>query len=404
MGKVKLLQEIRQMQFEKLYDNWRAKRLTEEEAAELLGMHPRTFRRWSRKYEEEGIDGLVDQRIEGLSNRAAPVDEVMEMIQLFKTKYYDFNVKHFHERWVNKHAGSRSYTWVKNKLQERRLVEREKSRGPYRKHRDRKPMIGMMIHQDGSTHEWIQDEMWDLIITMDDADSQIYSGFFVEEEGTWSTFQGIKEVIKEKGLFCSFYTDRGSHYWTTSKAGEKVDEDKPTQVNRALKYLGIEMIPAYSPEARGRSERTFGTIQGRLPQELRLEQIKTMSEANRYLREVFIPDFNRRFTVEAAVEGSAFVPWFNTLNIDDILCIQEQRTVNKDNTIDYNNKRLQLPNHGQGNHLAKTKVRVHEYEDGQLAVFHGPLCLGKFSKEGELLVLVKEQRLSHQMLADNVLC
>lgn len=167
------------MHFEKLYENWHSKRLTEEEAADLLGVSSRTFRRWCRKYEDDGITGLADKRLEKLSNKAAPIDEVIEMLILFETQYWDFNVKHFHEHWVNDHGGARSYAWTKNKLQQNRLVKRTKARGPYRKMRPRKPMVGMMLHQDGSSHEWVPNEYWDLIVTMDDANSEIYTATFV---------------------------------------------------------------------------------------------------------------------------------------------------------------------------------------------------------------------------------
>jgi len=267
------------MQFEKMYDNWACGRLNAEEAAELLGMSSRNFRRWCRAYEAEGAEGLADKRLEAPSNRAAPVDEVTQMLSLFETTYSGFNIKHFHEYLLMQHNFSRSYNWTRNQLHNAGVVVKKKKRGPYKKRRERKPMPGMMLHQDGSSHEWITGCFWDLIITLDDANSEIYSGFFVEEEGTISTFRGLKEVILKKGLFCSLYTDRGSHYWHTPEVGGKVNKENVTQVHRALKHLGIELIPAYSPEARGRSERMFGTIQGRLPQELKLAGVKTMEEA-----------------------------------------------------------------------------------------------------------------------------
>jgi len=215
------------MQFEKMYDSWSYGRINAKEASELLGMSTRNFRRWCRSYEAEGADGLADKRIEKASNRAAPVDEVTQMLNLFETKYNDFNIKHFHEYLLSKHNFSRSYNWTRKQLQKNGLVAQKKKRGPYRKQRDRKPMVGMMIHQDGSSHEWVEDCFWDLIVTLDDATGEIYSAFFVQEEGTMSTFRGLKEVILKKGLFCSMYTDRGSHYWTTPEVGGKVDKECP---------------------------------------------------------------------------------------------------------------------------------------------------------------------------------
>ncbi len=237
-----------------------------------------------------------------------------------------------------------------------------------------------MLHQDGSTHEWVPGQWWDLIVTMDDATSDIHSAFFVEEEGTMSAFQALSETISSKGLFCSLYADRASHYWHTPDAGGKVDRDNPTQVGRALAQLGIELIPAYSPEARGRSERMFGTLQKRLPQELRLAGITTMDEANRFLRETFLPDHNRRFAIAPEAPGSAFVPFAG--NLDDILCVQVERTVAGDNTVRYKGMTLQIPENRHRHHYVKARVRVHEYPDGHLAIFHGPRHLAEYSADG----------------------
>jgi hypothetical protein len=244
-------------------------------------------------------------------------------------------------------------------------------------------MAGMLLHQDGSSHEWVPDVVWDLIVTMDDATSEIYSGFFVPEEGTMSSFQGLSEVIAARGLFCSFYTDRASHYWHTPNAGGKVDKDNPTQVGRALAQLGIEHIPAYSPEARGRSERMFGTLQNRLPQELRVAGISTMAEANRFLEDVFWPAHNARFARPAEEAASAFVPFAGPL--DDILCVHEDRVVGNDNTVRYKRLSLQIPPHRCRHHFVKARVRVHEYPDGHLAVFHGPRCLARYHADGEMI-------------------
>jgi transposase len=288
MGRVRVLSEVRAMRFEEVFGRYRCGRLSCEEA--VLGMSVSSFFRWRRRYEAGG--GLADQRIGKASARRAPVDEVARVLELFETRYFDFTVKHFHEKLVDEHGIRRSYTWTKNALQAAGRVRKAKRRGEHRRRRPRKPMVGMMLHQDGSRHEWVAGQYWDLIVTMDDADSTIYSAFFVAEEGTMSSFQGIRAVVERHGLFGSLYADRGSHYWTTTEAG-KVDKDNP--VHRALRQLGIELIPAYSPEARGRSERMFGTLQGRLPQELRLAGVTDMEAANRFLAETFLPEHNRRF-------------------------------------------------------------------------------------------------------------
>jgi len=228
-----------------------------------------------------------------------------------------------------------------------------------------------MLHQDGSSHAWVPGKKWDLIVTMDDATSEIYSMFFCEEEGTWSSFKGLSQSMVKKGLPCSLYLDRGSHYFVTDKAGGKVSRTHVTQVGRAMRQLGIEMIPAYSPQARGRSERMFGTLQKRLPQELRLHGITTMEEANRFLHERFLPEHNAHFAQKAEQDGSAFTPLMG-FALDDVLCIQEERVVANDNTVQYKGKRLQILENASRCSFAKCTVRIHEYLDGALGLFHGP--------------------------------
>lgn len=369
------------MQFEQAYSQWQYKRLTQEEAAMILGVCPRSFRRYIDRYEDNGLDGLIDKRLGQVSQYRAPVDEVMELEALYRERYDSWNIKHFHEHYQDHHDGKRSYTWVKQRLQRAGLVKTGKRRGPHRRRRERKPLEGMMIHQDASTHAWVAHQVWDLIVTMDDATSEIYSAFFVDEEGTWSSLQGVRDTLEKKGLFSSFYSDRGSHYWHTPEAGGKVDKTNPTQFGRAMQELGIGMIAAYSPEARGRSERMFGTLQGRLPNELALNNITDMATANRFLVEEFIPEFNRRFMAVAAEQGSAFVPLLNT-RLDDILCLKAERTVGNDNCVKYRGKTLQIPKTTGRCHYVKAIVCVHEYQDQRMSVFHGPRLLGIYDSEG----------------------
>lgn len=372
------------MRFEETYADWRKRKLTQEEAARVLGVCDRTFRRYMVRYEEEGIRGLVDKRLDRVSHRRVPVDEVAQLLQRYKSQHLGWNVKHYYSWYRRRDGGGRSYTWVKNKLQEAGLVTRALGRGKHRKRRERMPLEGMMLFQDGSSHQWVVGQMWDLIVTMDDATSEHYSMFFVEEEGTASSFQGVGEVIEKKGLFCSIYTDRGSHYWHTSEAGGEVDKKNLTQFGRAMKQLGIEMIPSYSPEARGRIERVFRTHQERLPRELELAGIREMEAANLYLREVYLPVFNQEFKQPASEEGSAFVRWAGG-NLWDILCEQQERVVSNDNCISFEGMVLQIPANQYRLNYVRVKVRVHRYIDGGLAVFHGPRKLAAYDKNGGLL-------------------
>jgi transposase len=330
------------MRFEELYERRQRRTLTMAEAAEMLGVTERTFRRWSSRYDVEGATGLQDRRIGRVSARAVPVDEALRMLTLYESRYTGWTVKHFHERWRQEHGGTRSYSWTKKTLQAAGQVTRAPRRGAHHKKRPRKPLPGMMLHQEGSTHEWVPGCQWDLIVTLDDATSEIYSAFFVEEEGTLSSLQGLREVIGTQGLFSSLYTDRGSHYWYTDVAGGTVDKVRLTQVHRALQQLGVTLLPAYSPEARGRSERAFRTLQDRLPKELALAGITEMAAANRYLTEQFLPQHNARFRVGATEPGTAFIPWVGT-SLAEILCVQEERVVAKDNTVRYQGLSLQIP-------------------------------------------------------------
>jgi hypothetical protein len=306
----------------------------------------------------------------------------MEVLELFDTRYWDFTAKHFYEKLVHEHGFTRSYNWVRLTLQEYSRIRPAPRRGAHRRKRERRPLPGMMLHQDASTHQWVDGKWWDLIVTMDDATSEVYSAFFTDEEGTMSSFQGVYDVIESEGLFSSFYTDRGSHYWITPEAGGKVDKHNLTQVGRAFQQLGIEHIAAYSPEARGRSERMFGTLQGRLPQELRLAGISDMDSANRFLKDVFLPDHNKRFVVTPEEPGSAFVPF--TGNLKDTLCVQVERVVGNDNTVRFKKLTLQIPEDKHRHHYVKAKVRIHQYLDETLAIFHGPRKLAEYDKNGNL--------------------
>jgi hypothetical protein len=310
-------------------------------------------------------------------------------LELFDTRYFDFTAKHFHDKLVSEHGFTRSYNWLRLTLQAHGRVTPAPRRGAHRRKRPRRPMVGMMLHQDGSSHAWVAGQIWDLIVTMDDATSEIYSAFFVAEEGTMSSFRALSDVIAERGLFCALYTDRASHYWHTPEAGGKVDKDNPTQVGRALAQLGIELIAAYSPEARGRSERMFGTLQGRLPRELRLAGITTMDEANRFLRDVYLPEHNARFARSPEETGSAFVSFAGTL--EDILCVQEDRVVGNDNTVRYKGRVLQIPEQRHRHHYVKARVRIHQYPDGTLAVFHGPRRLARYDTNGDLIDDAKQK-------------
>ena len=386
MNRTAMLREVRMEAFERVYELWRRKRLVQRRAARLLKMSERTFRRWVARYEAEGPAALRDRRLGG-SARRAPPEEVAAVEALYRSGHRDWNVRHFYEEvYVAEGGGTRSYTWVKGRLQGAGLVKKGRRKGPHRERRERKPVAGRMLHQDGSRHRWVADRWWDLVVTMDDATGEVCSGFFVEEEGTWSSFRGVRETVEAKGLFDSLYTDRGSHYWHTPKAGGKVDKGNPTQFGRAMAELGIEMIAGYSPQARGRSERMFGTLQGRLPQELAKAGITGMDEANEFLK-AFRSRFNASFAVAPKEPESAFSPLLPSLRakLPDVLCLKAERTVGNDNCVAYKGRKLQIPPRRHRCHYVRAKVSVHEYEDGAVAVFHGTLRLGRYDAGGRRL-------------------
>jgi transposase len=359
-----------------------AKKITWWQAAEILGISDRHMRRWRERYVEEGYNGLLDRRRGKPSRRRVPVATVEKVFALYREKYFDLNVQHFHEKLQAEHGIELSYTWVKQALQGAGLVGRGRKRGAHRKRRERRPLPGMLLHIDGSRHQWFQDERgYDLIVILDDATSEIYYAQLVEEESTATVMAALREVIERKGVFCALYSDRGSHFWLTPKVGGKVDYHRRTQVGRALHELGVQMIPAYSPEARGRSERNFSTWQGRLPQELRLRQLGTLEAANRFLREQYMAEFNCRFQVAPTQRGHAFVPCRHR-DLERIFSLQFERTVNRDNTVSFQNLSLQIERVRWRATLAGCQVVVHQHLDGTLSLTHGPHCLGRYDGGG----------------------
>jgi transposase len=381
-----VLQGLRRMKFEDIYGRWQERRLSQAEAAEILGMSERTFRRWRDRYQADGLEGLSDRRLGKASARRVPVDRVDEVLTLYRERYAGFTTKHFHDKLRQHHGFPLGYSWTKRRLQDAGLVPKAPRRSAHRKKRPRRPLCGMLLHQDGSSHRWLPglDQELDLIVTMDDATSAIYSAFLVDEEGTMSTLRALAEVIAVHGLPCALYTDRGSHYFHIPKAGEKVAKEQPTQVGRALAQLGIEHIAAYSPEARGRSERAFGTLQDRLCKELALAGITTVEAANRFIGEVYLPEHNARFALAPEQPESAFVADRAGAH-RDVLCVQEQRVVGNDNTVRYRGMALQIPPSPLRHHFVKVRVRVHDYPDGTLAIFHGPRCLARYRADGSPL-------------------
>jgi len=359
-----------------------AKKITWWQAAEILGLSDRQMRRWHWRYREYGYDGLIDRRVGQPSPKRVPLAVVEQVFALYREKYFDLNVRHFHEKLQQEHQIRLSYTWVKKALQGAGLVRAQGKRGVHRRRRPRRPLPGMLLHIDGSRHQWFQDDRWyDLLVILDDASSEIYYAQLVEEESTMTVLRALREVIEQQGIFCALYSDRASHFFWTPRAGGKVDPERPTQVGRALQELNIRMIAAYSPQARGRSERGFGTWQGRLPQELRLRAIRTLEQANTFLREEYVAEFNQRFQVPAMQRGSAFLPC-RRKDLEVVFSVQQQRVVSRDNTVVVGGKVFQIePTRWRGS-LAGCSVTVCEHLDQTWSVRYGPHVVGRYNAQG----------------------
>ena len=358
-----------------------ARKLTWIEAAEIAGMSVRNMQRKRQAYIDYGYNGLFDKRRGKISYHRVPMATAERVLALYRDKYPDFNVRHFHEKLKESEGISLSYSWVKQALQGAGLVARQKKRGPHRRRRPRRPLPGMLLHIDGSKHRWFQDHRYyDLLVILDDATSRIYYAQLVAEESTRTVMTALREVIEREGLFCALYSDRASHFFVTPKAGEPVDKSRLTQVGRALKELGVQMIPAYSPQARGRSERSFGTWQSRLPQELRLAGIATVEQANRFLRERYIAEFNHKFTVKAAERGTAFRRCGRS-DLDWIFSIQTERVVAKDNTVAIRDQWWQLDKTRWRHTLAGQTVTIHQHLDATVSIRYGPHVVGR-GKDG----------------------
>ncbi len=352
------------------------------QAAQIIGVSARSMRRWRQRYEEHGYDGLYDRRTRRPSPKRVPLATVERVLRLYREKYFDFNVKHFTEKVQSEHGIHLSYTWIKTALQGAGLVERKRKRGKHRKKRMRRPLPGMMLHTDGSTHAWLGGvQRQDLIVVLDDATCEVYYAQLVKEESTATVMAGLKAVIERKGLFCSLYTDRGSHFFYTPKAGEPPHREHKTQIGRALGQLGIEMIAGNSPQARGRCERMFGTWQGRLPQELRLRKIRTLPAANQFLRRYWIAYHNRKFAIAAQQSGTAFVPYRGS-ELEKIFSHQEERVVGNDNTVTFGKLSLQIQPQPFRFSMARCRVLVCRHLDQTFSVYHGPHLLGRYDPRG----------------------
>lgn len=351
------------------------------QAAQIIGISARQMRRWKARYDAYGYDGLYDRRKGVPSPKRIPMETAEKILRLYREQYFDFNMRHFHQEIKEEHGISVSYTWTRGLLQGAGLVLKSKKRGQYRRRRERRPLPGMLLHLDGSDHRWFDhplDERQTLLSVLDDATSECLGAVFVPQEATRPILGLLLQIVRKHGTFISLYTDRAGHFVHTPKAGEPPDRSKKTQIEKVLDELGIELIAANSPQARGRSERGFGTMQGRLVPELRRAGASTYEDANRYLQRVFIPKYNRNFGVEPTESGTAFLPVVGA-NLNRIFAIRYERTVNKDNTVQFEGRVFQLPKLKGVATLARRKVEIREHLDGILEVLSGKTVVARFN-------------------------
>ena len=374
--------------FERAYRDWKERGLTQEEAARLLGVSTRTFRRHIIRYETSGRDGLLDKRKTMVSHRRAPADEALWLVERYRRSHKGWKVRRFYA-WYRRDGGTRSYSWVKNTLQAAGVVNKARRSGARQVQRvrqeQRKPahLPGLLLHQDGRTHEWAPGRQWTLVVTLDDATGEHYSLFFCETEGTHSSFRGVREVIEAKGLFCSLYTDRASHYRRTHEARGEAYKPGSTQFGRAMKQLGIEMIAAH-PAARRPVDEAFAAHRERLPGELAAAGITDVDAANAWLRDVYLPAFNAEFAAPSPEDGSAFMPCPASVALDDILCEQFERTVGKNNVVRFGGRVLRVPAAQLGHHV-RPRVKVCRHAGNVLSLFLGPRRLARYDAEGRLM-------------------
>jgi transposase len=358
-----------------------AKQLSWVQASEILGISARHMRRLRRQVERWGMSAVMDQRGGRPRRRRIKAGTIELLCRLKRDVYADFSLRHFYEHVTEKHGVKVSYNWLRLMLQEAEVVQKEPARGQYRRRRERRAMVGMLVHLDASTHEWIAGlPRQDLVVALDDADGRILYARFFPQEGTASTFAALESVVRNYGRFYELYTDRGSHFCHSERPGEVADEQHG-QVSQALRALGIHQILARSPQARGRSERAFGTIQGRLPQELRHNGITDYDAANSYLEQHFIADFNRRFTVKPAQPESAFVKLAG-VELVLVLSSKHERIVRNDNTVTFKNLILQLPSTRQRIHFVRCPVTVHQFSNGTLGVSYQGRLLARYDASG----------------------
>lgn len=350
-------------------------KVTVAQLAQCLGLSERQVFRLKARYRKRGALGLAHGNRGRKSSRKMPQKIEERIVNLAQGKYQGFNDHHLTEKLCEVEGIRVSRPKVQRLLRAMGIIAVRKKRRPkHRTRRERKPQEGLLLQTDGSNHDWLEGRgpRFTLLGLIDDATNLVPAGLFDEEETTLGYFQIFYDTFSKKGLPTSIYADRHKIFQTDREPTleEQLQNKKPeTQIGRALRELGITLIPAYSSQAKGRIERCWGTFQDRLVSELRLEKTINKEEANAVVKK-FIPQYNRRFTKKPANTNPAWRPVPKDVDLMQILCVKEQRVVANDNTVSYHGVTLQIPKSNIRPSFAKTKVEVHYLINGQIHIYY----------------------------------
>lgn len=377
----------RAMKFNEVILQAMSGKLTWIQASDILGVTPRSLRRWRVRFQQFGVSGLQDRRRVDRSPHAVPEAELKRWFTLYRQRCAGFNARHFYARLKRQHGCRWSYSVVLRALQGAGLIRKQRPRGRHFMRREPRACFGELLHIDGSRHRWLTlcpDEWSCLLAVVDDATRQLLYAQLVDQEGTHAVLTALAAVIRRWGIPQALYSDRASWAAYTPRAGQPADRSARTQVGRALDQLGVEHILAYSPQARGRSERAHRTLQDRLVKELAVEGIRTLARANAYLEQVFIPAYNEEFGRPAAHPQAAFAP-ADRIDFETVFCHQEIRVVHRDNTVTLDGVRLQIAKQPGRASCAALQVMVRHHLDGTYTIWWGRKLLGRFSDQGRAL-------------------
>lgn len=360
-------------------------RIGVEEAGRLLGRCVRQVFRMLNRLREKGVSGLIHGNRGKASPRRIPESTRQKIITLTRRRYADINDTHLREILEREEGILLSRSTLRRVLRGAGIPPKQRRRPPkYRSRRERKEAFGMMLQIDASPHDWLEGRgPWlTLVGAIDDATGYAWARF-EEAETTWAYLRLMEGVFASQGLPISLYSDRHSIFYVSKEPTiiEQLNNSRPlTQFGRAMEELGVQILKAYSPQAKGRIERLWRTLQDRLVVEVRLQGAKTKEEANEVLKG-FLPEFNRHFTVKPQRSGSLFRRPPSPKVLERVLCLKEMRTVNKDHTVSFEGLVLQIPPSSRWRSIAGQKVQVLQLKNGTVEILYKNLTVARFRPE-----------------------